>query len=39
MAATFNNPTNQVAVLKELYVDDMEVMKDLVYKKNPRIGA
>lgn len=35
MAAVFNNPTNQIATLKELYVDDMEVMKDEVYKKNP----
>lgn len=32
--ATYANPTNQVAVLKELYTGD-DYMKDLVYKKNP----
>lgn len=26
---------NQIASLKELYVDDKEYMKDLVYKENP----
>lgn len=35
--AVFANPTNQVAVLKELYVGD-EFMKDLVYKKNPLLA-
>lgn len=33
--ATYSTATNQVAVLKELYVDDQSFMKDLVYKKNP----
>lgn len=33
--ATYANPSNQVAVLKELYPNDGEFMKDLVYKKNP----
>jgi hypothetical protein len=35
MAAVYANPSNQIAALKELYVDDQDVMKDLVYKKNP----
>lgn len=35
--ATFSNPTNQVAVLKELYTGD-SYMKDLVYKKNPLLA-
>lgn len=29
------NSSNQVAALKELYTDDKEYMKDLVYKENP----
>lgn len=33
--ATFANSSNQVAALKELYTDDKEYMKDLVYKENP----
>jgi hypothetical protein len=35
--ATFATATNQVAVLKELYVGD-SYMKDLVYKKNPLLA-
>lgn len=35
--ATYANPTNQVAALKELYTDD-SFMKDLVYKKNPLLA-
>jgi len=35
MAATFANSSNQIAALKELYTDDKEYMKDLVYKENP----
>lgn len=35
MAATFANSSNQVAALKELYTDDKDYMKDLVYKENP----
>ena len=35
MAATFANSSNQIASLKELYKDDREYMKDLVYKENP----
>lgn len=35
MAATHANSSNQIAALKELYVDDKEYMKDLVYKENP----
>jgi len=35
--ALYANPTNQVAVLKELYTGD-DYMKDLVYKKNPLLA-
>lgn len=35
MAAVYANSTNQIAALKELYTDDKEYMKDLVYKENP----
>jgi hypothetical protein len=35
MAAVFANSSNQIAALKELYTDDKEYMKDLVYKENP----
>ena len=33
--ATYATSSNQVAALKELYSDDKEYMKDLVYKENP----
>jgi hypothetical protein len=33
--ATYANSSNQVAALKELYADDKDYMKDLVYKENP----
>ena len=35
MAAIYANSSNQIASLKELYADDKEYMKDLVYKENP----
>jgi hypothetical protein len=35
MSAIFANSSNQIAALKELYKDDKEYMKDLVYKENP----
>ena len=35
MAAEYANSANQIAALKELYTDDKEYMKDLVYKENP----
>src|ERR1035437_653344 len=35
MAAIFANSSNQLAALKELYTDDKDYMKDLVYKENP----
>ena len=35
MSAVYANSANQVAALKELYTDDKEYMKDLVYKENP----
>lgn len=33
--ATYANSSNQIAALKELYTDDKEYLKDLVYKENP----
>jgi len=35
MAAIYANSSNQIAALKELYTDDKDYMKDLVYKENP----
>jgi len=35
MAAVFANSSNQIAALKELYTDNQDYMKDLVYKENP----
>lgn len=35
IAAVYANSTNQVAALKELYVDDKDYMKNIVYAKNP----
>jgi hypothetical protein len=35
MAAVYANSANQIAALKELYTDDKEYLKDLVYKENP----
>ena len=36
--AVYASTSNQVAALKELYVDDSWVMKDLVYKRNPLLA-
>ncbi len=33
--STYATSANQIAALKELYKDDKEYMKDLVYKENP----
>lgn len=35
MPATFASSSSSIAVLKELYVDNSDFMKDLVYAKNP----
>jgi hypothetical protein len=35
MSAVYATSSNQVAALKELYVDSNEYLKDLVYKENP----
>lgn len=35
MSAIYANSSNQIAALKELYTDDKEYLKDLVYKENP----
>ncbi len=31
----YANSSNQLAALKELYVDDKDYMKNIVYAKNP----
>lgn len=33
--ATFANPSNQIAGLKELYTDSRDYMQNVVYKENP----
>lgn len=38
MAAVFANSSNQIAALKELYTDDKDYLKDLVYKENPLLA-
>jgi len=38
MSAVYSNPTNQVAALKELYPENGDFMKDLVYAKNPGLA-
>lgn len=35
ISPTYANSANQVAALKELYVDDKDYMKNIVYAKNP----
>lgn len=35
IAPVYANSSNQVAALKELYVDDKDYMKNIVYSKNP----
>lgn len=35
IAPVYANSTNQIAALKELYVDDKDYMKNIVYAKNP----
>ncbi len=35
IAPQYANSTNQLAALKELYVDDKDYMKNIVYAKNP----
>jgi hypothetical protein len=35
MSAVYANSSNQIAALKELYTDDKDYMRDLVYKENP----
>jgi hypothetical protein len=38
MAAVYANSSNQVASLKELYIDSSDYLQDLVYKKNPLLA-
>jgi hypothetical protein len=35
ISAVYANSSNQLAALKELYVDDKDYMKNIVYSKNP----
>lgn len=35
ISPTYANSTNQLAALKELYTDDKDYMKNIVYSKNP----
>ncbi len=35
IAPVYANSSNQLAALKELYVDDKDYMKNIVYSKNP----
>ena len=37
IAPQYANSTNQIAALKELYTDDKEYMKNIVYAKNPTV--
>lgn len=38
MAATYATSSNQIAALKELYTDNQDYLKDLVYKENPLLA-
>ena len=38
ISATYANSTNQVAALKELYTDDKDYMKNIVYAENPGLA-
>ncbi len=38
MSAIYANSSNQIAALKELYTDDKDYLKDLVYKENPLLA-
>lgn len=38
VAPVYANSSNQLAALKELYVDDKDYMKNLVYSKNPLLA-
>jgi hypothetical protein len=35
IAPGYANSSNQIAALKELYTDDKDYMKNIVYSKNP----
>jgi len=38
ISAVYANSSNQIAALKELYVDDKDYMKNIVYAKNPLLA-
>lgn len=35
MSAVYANSSSAVAVLKELYIDNQDYVKDMVYQENP----
>ena len=39
IAPQYANSTNQIAALRELYVDDKDYMKNIVYAKNPWLAV
>ncbi len=38
ISAVYANSSNQLAALKELYSDDKDYMKNIVYSKNPLLA-
>jgi hypothetical protein len=38
ISPVYANSSNQIAALKELYVDDKDYMKNIVYSKNPELA-
>src|SRR6202453_4448294 len=38
ISPTYANSSNQIAALKELYTDDKDYMKNIVYSKNPLLA-
>ena len=38
IAAQYANSSNQIAALRELYTDDKDYMKNIVYAKNPLLA-
>jgi len=38
IAPVYANSANQIAALKELYTDDKDYMKNIVYAKNPLLA-
>ena len=38
ISAVYANSSNQIAALRELYTDDKDYMKNIVYAKNPLLA-